>query len=1055
MARRFKLFGTLEVDEDGSPSRLVQSDHGSALVCYLIVTGEAQPRELLADLLWEATSSPQALKHLRQLVSRIRPWVPELVVTRNTLAFQPQAETTVDYHLLRDALADGTPDGLEQALAVYRADLLANFTVAESPRFNEWLLLTREQLRMRMEATFRRVITVHADRADWPRAVDYSRRWLALDDLNEAAYRQLMTMQAAAGDVQGAAATYERCRLRLWQELGVEPDDETTALLEQLQQAAAKLSPPAPPVALPPLSPGELAEPGPLPPHSNVPYRRNHDFAGRSAVLLELADRLLPGAARGPAVRAAAVTGMGGIGKTQLAVEYCFRYGRYYSGGVYWLNFAEPADVPEEVAATGDQRGLRLFRAAEKLTLAERVGRVQQAWQEATPRLLIFDNCEDEALLARWLPVTGGCAVLVTSRRGYWSADLPLTALPLPLLTLGESVVLLQALAPHLTTEAAAAIAEEVGRLPLALHLAGGFLRRYRQITPARYLAELQAMGGLHHPSLQGRGVALSPTGHDPDVARTLALSVAQLTDAAHTDAAHTDAAESDPTARRLLTRAACFAPGEPVPWNLLLSTILAPDADLSAQLSAEDGLIRLIALGLLAYEGDQAVTMHRLVAAFALRAAADTTDAQADVARALLQPLAPRLGRAPIQLTLPYAVAHLRHAADTALAHDLPAANRLAIAMGQHLQAVAEYDAAAAYAERALAVAAPDDAFGQGAACYLQAIISGLRGDELQSLALLEEAERRLRPAAAAHPVMMATILKQKGWILGNRYQKEAALAAAAESAELAVQANDPAVTISVLNLQSMLDHLLLNNFERAESRLRAALALVDAHGVEESRAPILGNLGELAKGQGDFEQAIAWFIQSQALSRRTGVMSQEWLDLSNLHHAQVEAGRFHEAEAGARALLARVPDNWHALVGVYRTLAIACLGQGQIAEALAAAEASLAAARSRPSARALGHAWHALARVVAAAQGDPQHAALVRAYDARACFVETQQQYETLNSPFKRAELAWHWALFELAHGDAATGAALWQEARGILEGLTLWRFVAAMEASRAAAG
>ncbi|MCO5207952.1 MAG: hypothetical protein M9928_23370 [Anaerolineae bacterium] len=1042
--RRFKLFGTLEIDDDGLPSRVVQSDRGSALVCYLIVTGEAQPREFLADLLWESTSSQQALKHLRQLVSRIRPWVPELVVTRKTLAFQPHSDTVVDYYVLRDALSRGTMDALEEALIVYRGELLANFTVTDAPRFTEWLLITREQLRMRMEAIFQRVIADHAAHANWQRAVDFSRRWLALDDLNEAAYRHLITMLAAVGDFRGATQMYEQCRLRLWQELGVEPEDETRALLKQLQQAVVATSPALSSTSPPALPGGDLAEPGPLPPQSRVMYRRNNTFAGRINELLQLASWLLPDSDDKPAVRAAVVKGIGGIGKTQLAVEYCFRYGRYYSGGVYWLNFGVVKDVLGEVAATGDQRGLRLFHSMDKLTLAEQVGRVQQVWQEPVPRLLIFDSCEDESLLMEWLPVTGGCSVLVTSRRGYWSADLGIVTLSLPLLTLAQSAGLLQTLAPHLTPQEAEAIAEEVGRLPLALHLAGGFLRRYRQITPVRYLQELRAMGGLSHPSLHGRGTQLSPTGHVMDVAHTVALSVAQLN----------DSAESDIIARRLFTRAACFAPGEPLSWSLLLATVLPADADMETQLSAEDGLIRLISLGLLEYEGDEHVIMHRLVAGFALRMDADEhAAALADVARALLEPLTTRLGRAPIQLALPYAVAHLRHATDAALAQGHPSANRLAIAMGQHLQAIAEYDAAAAYAELALAAAAPDDAYGQGVACYLQGIIAGLRGNELQSLMLMEEAERRLRPAAVDHPVMMAIILKQKGWILGNRYQTEAALAAAQESAELAAQANDPAVTIAVLNLQALLDILLLNRFERAEERLRAALILVDQYGVEESRAPIIGNLGETAKAQGDFEQAIAWFIQSRDLSRHTGVRSQELLDLSNLHHAQVEAGHFREAEVGARSLLTRMPEDWHALVGVYRTLAIACLKQDKIADALTAAESALAAAQSRPSSRALGHAWHTVARVVAAAQANPQHAALVSAYDAHACFVEAQHHYDTLNSELKRAELFWHWALYELAHGDTATGEKLWREAWTLFEQLALWRFIVAMEASRAA--
>ena len=89
MARQYKLFGTLEIIEDGAPNQVMQSPRGCALISYLLVTREAQTREHLADLLWESTSTRQALRRLRQLLHRIRPFLPELQVTRRTVTFQP------------------------------------------------------------------------------------------------------------------------------------------------------------------------------------------------------------------------------------------------------------------------------------------------------------------------------------------------------------------------------------------------------------------------------------------------------------------------------------------------------------------------------------------------------------------------------------------------------------------------------------------------------------------------------------------------------------------------------------------------------------------------------------------------------------------------------------------------------------------------------------------------------------------------------------------------------------------------------------------------------
>ena len=349
----------------------------------------------------------------------------------------------------------------------------------------------------------------------------------------------------------------------------------------------------ATPIALP--APGELPEPGPLPRNTVLPYARNPDFTGRAADLLNLAEQL---AMLGPAMPReaapqppiAAITGMGGLGKTQLAAEFAYRYGRFFPGGVYWIRFADPDSVSDEVAATGGERGLGLYQDADNLTTTDRVGRVRRAWQEPVPRLLIFDNCETEELLAAWRPVTGGCRVLLTSRRAAWARELHVQAHPLAVWNENRAWPYSNVLSPQAAESALGEIAQAVGDLPLALHLAGSFLARYRQVSPEEYLAQLHAAGPLEHSSMQGRGAAYSPTGHDLDVARTFGLSLAQLD----------PADETEGLARQLLARAACLAPGEPIPVDLLLATVAEDEPDLLAELSAQDALARLQALGFL-----------------------------------------------------------------------------------------------------------------------------------------------------------------------------------------------------------------------------------------------------------------------------------------------------------------------------------------------------------------------------------------------------------------------------------------------------------------------
>lgn len=237
--------------------------------------------------------------------------------------------------------------------------------------------------------------------------------------------------------------------------------------------------------------------------------------------------------------------------------------GTYFPGGVFWLSFERADSIAAEVAACGGAGGLDLHPSFGELPQEEQVRRVQAAWQSPLPRLLVFDNCEDEKLVGEWRPTTGGCRVLITSRPTDWSPELGVEVLPLGLLSREESVALLGKHREDLAEtnkEGLDAVADALGDLPLALHLAGNYLadRRYSRLgDPAAYLEALQQPNPLEHQSLTEGGY--SPTGHEQHVAKTFALSYEQL-----------DLGEPvDALARDLLARAACFAPGEPIPREI------------------------------------------------------------------------------------------------------------------------------------------------------------------------------------------------------------------------------------------------------------------------------------------------------------------------------------------------------------------------------------------------------------------------------------------------------------------------------------------------------
>jgi transcriptional regulator with XRE-family HTH domain/tetratricopeptide (TPR) repeat protein len=363
----------------------------------------------------------------------------------------------------------------------------------------------------------------------------------------------------------------------------------------------------------------------PLPPGSRMPLAPNPFFVGRGNELLQVAAALKGGDTTVALGQVVAATGLGGLGKTQLAVEFVHRYGRFFAGGVFWLSFANTDEVPLQVAACAGPDAMDLAPGVESFSVEERVKRVQRAWQSAMPRLLVFDNCEEEALLDAWRPASGGCRVVVTSRRSHWTPTLGVTALPLDLLPRADSIELLRRYRPDLAANdpGLEAVATELGDLPLALHLAGSYLHTYRaDVSLDGYLAEVRSSNVVQHASLLGAGLgdSPSPTGHIQGLAQTFAVCLGRLD----------RTGEVDRVAIGLLARMACMAPGEPVPLYLLNRTL--EDID---PLRRTDGLGRLAAVGLVE-EGDGWLRLHRLLVQFVQQERLDST-AQPSVERVLI----------------------------------------------------------------------------------------------------------------------------------------------------------------------------------------------------------------------------------------------------------------------------------------------------------------------------------------------------------------------------------------------------------------------------------
>lgn len=464
--------------------------------------------------------------------------------------------------------------------------------------------------------------------------------------------------------------------------------------LVELPAATAVTTTASIPLAAPTLRDIPLASipaPMPLPSGTLMPMTANPLFVGRQQALQTLAYEMKKG---GTVI----ITGMGGVGKTQLAVEFAHRYGRYFYGGVFWINFCDPDNIPVQIGNCGSVGHLALRPDFDELPLTEQVDLVRRAWQEPLPRLLIFDDC-DQAQFVKWRPPYGGCRILVTHRSSQWDLALGTSLLPLDTLPRTEGISLLQQFRPGMSTTTAAAIATELGDLPLALHLAGSFLRHYQaDVSPATYLYQLQALHGqqlLNHPSLQGWGATYAPTNHELHVNRTFALSYNQLN----------PNDEIDAQAQAILARAAYLAPGEPIPRKLLLATLLPTIQIVSAlekethALSAANALARLVALGLI--QESQAGTflrLHRLLAEF-VKGIGGGQEAQIAVENALIT-MAQQCNQTGNPALLRLWQPHLQYVTTLAQNRGDEREARLSYELGYHLLQTANYQQARYYLE-------------------------------------------------------------------------------------------------------------------------------------------------------------------------------------------------------------------------------------------------------------------------------------------------------------------------------------------------------------------
>lgn len=494
------LLGTLSVDLDGQVVTGFRSNKVRALLAYLAIESErSHSRHSLAALFWPESPDQAASRNLRLTLHRLRRTLNEATAGAGDLAFHLAGNRvqinrdvlTLDVATFLDGLAAVNAHGhiqtdlcldcldqLELAVTLYQGELMAGFELGDAPQFEEWLLVERERLKRLCLWVVSSLAAAYEQRQELDKALNFATRELEIDSYREDGYRRVMRLLALDNRRNEAIGCYMTCRRVLAEELGIEPDEQTTALYNRIRA-------------------GDIAQPQTKPTRLiNFPAQFT-PLVGRKAELKTIRERLLA-----PNCRLLTLTGLGGVGKTRLAIEAARQVaaepggaGKRFADGIYFAALAS-VDSPDFLPAT--------LATDLKLTPRQGTSVAEQVvdFLRHKKMLLVLDNFEQLREDALWLlsilEAAPGIEMLVTSRLpldlraeerlvvnglGYPSTDTTAeNALAYPAVRLfvqaarrvQQDFELLPPDVPAVTR-----ICELVDGRPLALEIAAGWLRIY------------------------------------------------------------------------------------------------------------------------------------------------------------------------------------------------------------------------------------------------------------------------------------------------------------------------------------------------------------------------------------------------------------------------------------------------------------------------------------------------------------------------------------------------------------------------------------------------
>ncbi|GIF78414.1 AfsR/SARP family transcriptional regulator [Asanoa siamensis] len=508
----FGVLGALRLVDGASVVPAPNGMPGRILAMLLARRGEPMSIDAIIEQLWPGEPPRTARKTTQVYIHHLRGRLdhPDRVSFRNggyLLALAPEELDAARFERLVASAADApvevAADLLDEALALWRGPAfedVAGLAAAteEAARLQDLRLAAVEQsvrAGLALGRHHQLVPRLRAAVVEWP--------------FNESIHASLMTALHSSGRTREALEVYAALRATLATELGVEPGEEVRSLHRRVLRGE-RLSAPADPRPVGNFLPNDL-----------------RDFTGRDVELRQLSETL---GEQSTVTVIATIGGLGGLGKTALAVHWAHRVTHHFPDGQLYVNLRGFGHAPPVDTATA-LRHLLSCLGVPRAELPSDVDDAAARYRAAVAgkrMLVLLDDARDIEQVRTLLPGEPRCQVVITSRvmlTGLIARE-GAQRVVLDLLPDADAATLLRRLVGARRYEAEAADAAELlalcGGLPLTIRIAAAHLLDHPETTIAAYVAALRAEGRVallrveedeHHAlaAVLGRSVAALP----------------------------------------------------------------------------------------------------------------------------------------------------------------------------------------------------------------------------------------------------------------------------------------------------------------------------------------------------------------------------------------------------------------------------------------------------------------------------------------------------------------------------------------------------------------